>query len=249
MEPNSDPQLLEESQEIAEDYEEPRPQDVGLSLPATSSISSSFHQIFVKHSALGDLISLVDDSLPFTTDSADVSHDAIRLQDPILQPGYRPRGDQHIPRASRAREVRHQPRRSPADEPEDRGRMLELRPGPPVSPYTTFSPEDRHRQQLLENEYRRQQYQRGVLRLVHERQLTVHAQSIPGGFSRRVTAYAASAEATEVFRREHPPPPENAYYISSSEDDDCKYPDPMGERAPDDGDDKEAWLQRQEARR
>jgi hypothetical protein len=61
---------------------------------------------------------------------------------------------------------------------------------------------------------------------VHERQLTVHAQSIPSGFSRRVTAYAASAEATEVFRREHPPPQENAYYISSSEDDDCKYADP-----------------------
>jgi hypothetical protein len=127
-------------------------------------------------------------------------------------------------------------------------RLLKLRPGPPVFPYTTFSPEDRHRQQLLEREYRCQQYQRGVLRFVHERQLTVHAQSIPAGFSRRVTAYAGSTEATEVFRREHPPPPENAYYISSSEDDECKYADPMLERAPDDGDDKEAWLQRQEAR-
>jgi rubrerythrin len=70
---------------------------------------------------------------------------------------------------------------------------------------------------------------------------------------RRVTAYAESPEATEAFRREHPPPPEDraedAYYRSSSEDDDCKHPDPMRERAPDDGDDKEAWLQRQEARR
>jgi hypothetical protein len=47
----------------------------------------------------------------------------------------------------------------------------------------------------------------------------------------------------------HPPAPENGYYISSSEDDDCKYADPLLERAPDDGDDKEAWLQRQEARR
>jgi hypothetical protein len=156
MTSNNDPPLLDESQDIAEDYEEPRPQDVGPSFPAPSSSSSSFNQIFVKESALEDLISLVDDSLPFTTDSADVSHDAIRLQDPTLQPGYRPRDDQHIPRASRAREVRHQPRHSPADEPEDRGRMLELRPGPPVSPYTTFSPKDRHRQQLLENEYRRQ---------------------------------------------------------------------------------------------
>jgi hypothetical protein len=142
MTPNSDPQQLDESQDIAEDYEEPRPQDVGASLPATSSSSSSFPKIFVKHSALEDLISLVDDSLPFTTDSADVSHDDIRLQDPTLQLGYRPRADQHIPRASRARDARHQPRRSPADEPEDRGRMLELHPGPPVSPYTTFSPED-----------------------------------------------------------------------------------------------------------
>jgi hypothetical protein len=97
----------------------------------------------------------MDDSLPFTPDSAGVSHDDIRLLDPTQQDGYRPRGDQHFLQASRAREVRYQPRRSPADEPEDRGRMLELRPGPPVSPYTIFSPEDRHRQQLLENEYRR----------------------------------------------------------------------------------------------
>jgi hypothetical protein len=250
MTPNSDLPLLDENQDIAEDYEEPRPQDDGPSLPATSSSSSSsFPKIFVKHSALEDLISLVDDSLPFTPDSADLSHDDIRLLDPTQQDGYRLRGDQHFPRASRAREVRHQPRRRPANEPEDRGRMLELRLGPPVSPYMTLSPEDRHRQLVFENEYRRQQYQRGVLWFVHERQLTVHGQSIPGGFSRRVTAYAASAEATEVFRRENPPPPENAYYISSSEDDDCKYADPMLERTPDDGDDKEAWLQRQEARR
>jgi hypothetical protein len=153
MTPNSDPPLLDESQDIAEDYEEPRQQDVGPSLPATSSSSSSFSQIFVKHSALEDLISLVDDSLPFTTDSADVSHDDICLQDPTLQHGYRPRGDQHFPRVSSAWEVRHQPCRSPADEPEDRGRMLELRPGPPVFPYTTFSPEARHRQQLLDSKY------------------------------------------------------------------------------------------------
>jgi hypothetical protein len=79
MMPNSDPPLLDESQDIAEDYEELRPQDVGSSLPATSSSSSSFPKIFVKHSALEDLISLVDDSLPFTTDSADVSHNVIRL--------------------------------------------------------------------------------------------------------------------------------------------------------------------------
>jgi hypothetical protein len=155
--PNSDPQLLDESQDIAEDYEEPRPQDVGSSLPPTSRSSSSFNQIFVKHSALEDLISLVDDSLPFTTDSADVSHDAIRLQDPTLQPGTFPGtfpGDRHIPRPSRAREVRHQPRRCPADEPEDRGRMLELRPGPPVSPYTTFSPEISTGGSCSKNEYR-----------------------------------------------------------------------------------------------
>jgi hypothetical protein len=63
-----------------------------------------------------------------------------------------------------------------------------------------------------------------VLRFVHERQLTVHDQSIPGGFSRRVTAYAASVEAAEIFRREHPPPPANAYYISSSEDDTASTP-------------------------
>jgi hypothetical protein len=56
MTPNSDPPLLDESQDIAEDYEEPRPQDVGPSLPATSSSFSSFNQIFVKHSALEDLI-------------------------------------------------------------------------------------------------------------------------------------------------------------------------------------------------
>jgi hypothetical protein len=154
MTPNSDPPLLDESQDIAEDYEEPRPQDIGPSLPATSSSSSSFPKIFVKHTALEDLISLVDDSLPFTTDSTGVSHDDIRLLDPTQQDGYRPRGDQHFPRASRAQEVRHQPRRSSADDPEDRGCMLELRPGPPVFPYTTFSPEDRHRQQLLEREYR-----------------------------------------------------------------------------------------------
>jgi hypothetical protein len=126
--------------------------------------------------------------------------------------------------------------------------MLELRPGPPVSTYTTFSPEARHRQRLLDNEYRRQQYQRGVLQLVHERQLMVHAKTIPGGLSRRVIAYAASPEATEAFRREHPPQPEGVFYGSSSEDDDCKYYDPMRERAPDDGDDKQAWRQRQVAR-
>jgi hypothetical protein len=126
-------------------------------LPATSTSSSSFNTIFVQHPALEDLISLVDDSLTFTPDSADVSHDDIRLLDPTQQDGYRPRGDQHIPRASRAWwEVRHQPRRSPADEPEDRGRMLELRPGPPVFPYTTFSPEALHRPQLIDSEYRRQ---------------------------------------------------------------------------------------------
>jgi hypothetical protein len=127
--------------------------------------------------------------------------------------------------------------------------MLELRPGSPVFPYTNFSPEARHRQQLLDGEYQRQQYQRGVLQLVHERQLMVHAQTIPGGLSRRVIAYAASPEATEAFRREHPPQPEGVFYGSSLEDDECKYPDPMGERAPDDGDEKEAWLQRQEVRR
>jgi hypothetical protein len=156
MTPNSDPPLLDESQDIAEDSEEPRPQDVGLSLPPTSSSSSSFPKIFVKHSALEDLILLVDDSVPFTTDSADVNHDDIRLEDPTLQHGYRPRGEQHFPRVSSAWEVRHQPRRSPADEPEDRDRMLEVRPGPPVFPHTTFSPEVRHRQQLLDSEYQRQ---------------------------------------------------------------------------------------------
>jgi hypothetical protein len=169
MTPNSDPSLLDESQDAAEDYEVPRPQDVGPSHPATSSSSSSFPKIFVEHSALEDLISLVDHSLPFTTDSAGVSHDDIRLLDPTQQPGYRPRGDQHTSQALSSWEVRDQPRRSPAYEPEDRGHMLELRPGPPVSTYTTFSPEARHRQQLLDNKYRRQQYQRGVLQLVHER--------------------------------------------------------------------------------
>jgi hypothetical protein len=73
MTPNSDPPLSDESQDVAEDYEEPRPQDDGPSLPAPSSSSSSFPKIFVQHFALEDLISLVDDSLPFTTDSADVS--------------------------------------------------------------------------------------------------------------------------------------------------------------------------------
>jgi hypothetical protein len=200
MTPNNDPPLLDESQDIAEDYEEPRPKDVGPSLPAPSRSSSSFNQIFVKHSALEDLglISLVDDSLSFTPDRAGVSHDDIRLQDPTLQPGYRPFDDQHTSRALRSREVRHQPPRSPADEPEDRGRMLELRPGPPVSPCTTFSPEDRHRRQLLEKRVsiRRQQYQQAVLRFEHERQLTVHAQTIPGGLARHIIPYAASPEAT-----------------------------------------------------
>jgi hypothetical protein len=88
-----------------------------------------------------------------------------------------------------------------------------------------------------------------VLQLVHERELMVHAQTIPGGLSRRVIVYSVSPELTEAFRREHPPKPEGAFYGSSSEDDECKYPNPMGERAPDDGDDEEAWLQRQEARR
>jgi hypothetical protein len=77
---------------------------------------------------------------------------------------------------------------------------------------------------------------------VHERQLMVHAKTIPGGLSRRVIAYAASSEATEAFRHEHPPQPEGAFYGSSSEDDNCKYPDSMRERALDDGDDKKkAW--------
>jgi hypothetical protein len=121
MTPNCDPPLSDENQDVAEDYEEPRPQDDGPSLPASSSSSSSFNKIFVQHPTLEDLISLVDDSLPFTTDSAGVSHEDIRLLDPTQQDGYRPRGDKHFPRASRARDVRHQPRRSPADEPKDRG--------------------------------------------------------------------------------------------------------------------------------
>jgi hypothetical protein len=114
---------------------------------------------------------LVDDSLPFTTDSADVSHDDVRLQDSTLQPSYRPRGDQHTSQALSSWEVRDQPGRSPADEPEDRGRMLELRPGPPVSPHTTFSREDQRRRQLLQNQVsiKRQQYEQAVLRFVHAR--------------------------------------------------------------------------------
>jgi hypothetical protein len=87
------------------------------------------------------------------------------------------------------------------------------------------------------------------MQLVHERQLTVHATSIPGGLSRRVIEYAASPAASEAFRRAHPPQPEGAFYGSSSEDDDCKYPDLEAEQAPGDGDDREAWLQRQEQRR
>jgi hypothetical protein len=43
MTPNSDPPLLDESQDVGEDFEEPHPQDVGPSLPATSSSSSSFN--------------------------------------------------------------------------------------------------------------------------------------------------------------------------------------------------------------
>jgi hypothetical protein len=168
MTPNSAP-LSDETQDAAEDFEEPRPQDVGPSLPATSSSSSSFHKIFVKNSALEDLISSADDSLPFTTtDSADVSHDDVRLQDPTLQPGYRPRGDQHTSQASSSWEVRDQPRRSLADEPEDRGRMLELHPGPPVPPRMIFSPENKRRRQLLQNQVsiKRQQYEQAVLQFV-----------------------------------------------------------------------------------
>jgi hypothetical protein len=119
MTPKSDPPLSDETQDATEDYEEPRPQDVGPSHSTTSNSSSFFHKIFVKNSALEDLISSANDSLPFTTDSADVSHDDVRLQDPTLQPGYRPRGDQHTSQASSSWEVRDQPRRSPADEPED----------------------------------------------------------------------------------------------------------------------------------
>jgi hypothetical protein len=144
MTPNSDPPLLDETQDAAEDFEEPRPQDVGPTHSATSSSSSSFHKIFIKNSALEDLISSADDSLPFTTDSADVSHDDIRLQDPTLQPGNRPRGDQHISQASSSWEV-HQPRRSPADEPEGQGRILGLHPGPPVPPRMIFSAEDKRK--------------------------------------------------------------------------------------------------------
>jgi hypothetical protein len=250
MQPNSELPVSDENQDNAEDYEEPRPQVGTTSLPATSSSSSSFPTTYLQHSALEDLLALVDDSLPFTTDSADVRHDDIRLQDPTLQPGYRPRGDPLYSRASRSWEERSRPRRSLADEPEDRGRLLELRPGPPVGPlYTTFDPEEEHRPQLLHGEYRRQQVQRGVMQLVHERQLTVHARSIPGGFSRRVIAYAASSEASEAFRRAHPPQPESAFYPSSSEDDDCKYPDLEAEPAPGVGGDYEAWLQRQDQRR
>jgi hypothetical protein len=106
MTPNSDPPLSDEIQDAAEDYEEPRPQDVGPSHSATSSSSSSFPKIFVKHSALEDLIWLVDHSLPFTTDSAGVSHDDIRLLDPTKQPGYRLRGDQIISQASSSWEMR-----------------------------------------------------------------------------------------------------------------------------------------------
>jgi hypothetical protein len=233
MMPSSEPPVPDDNQDDAEDYGGRRPQDADPPIPATSSSSSSFNKIFVQHSALEDLLSLVDDNLPFTSDSADVEHDDIRLQDPTLQPGYHLSGDQHTSRALRSWEMRRQPRRSPADKPEDRGRMLELRPGPAVFPYTTFNPEAWHREQLLTGEYRRQQYQQGVLRLVRERQLMVHAQSIPGGFSRRVITYAASPEASEEFRRANPPQPEGAFYGSSSEDDECKYPDPEGKRAPD----------------
>jgi rRNA maturation protein Nop10 len=167
MTPNSDPPLSDETQDAAEDFEEPRPQDVGPSQSATSSSSSSFNKIFVKNSALEDMISSVDGSSPVTTDSAGVSHDGIRLLDPTKEPGYRPRGDLHTSQASSSWEVRDQPRRSPADEPEDRGRMLELHTGPPVPPRMIFSPEDKHRRQLLQNQVsiKRQQYEQALLRL------------------------------------------------------------------------------------
>ena len=169
MTPNSDPPLSDEIQDAAEDFEEPRPQDVGPSHSATSSSSSSFHKIFVKNSALEDLISSADDSLPLTTDSADVSHDDVRLQDPTLQPGYRPRGDQHSSQASSSWEVQGQPRRSPANEPEDRGRMLELHTGPPVPPRMIFSADDKRKRQLLQNQVsiKRQQYEQALLRFMH----------------------------------------------------------------------------------
>jgi hypothetical protein len=178
----------------------------------------------------------VDDSLPFTPDSADVSHDDIRLLDPTQQDGYRPRGDQHFPRASRAWEVRHQPRRSPADKPE-----APWAPGLPV-----------HDLQPRRSAQTAAARKRVSAPAVPARRAAVRArEAADGTCSVDPGRFLASrvVEVTEVFRREHPPPPENAYYISSSEDNDCKYPDPMGERAPNDGDDKEAWLQRQEARR
>jgi hypothetical protein len=62
MMPSSEPPVPDDNQDIAEDYGERRPQDADPPLPATSSSSSSFNKIFVKHSALEDLISLVDDS-------------------------------------------------------------------------------------------------------------------------------------------------------------------------------------------
>jgi hypothetical protein len=147
-----------------------------------------------------------------------------------------------MPRALRSWEVNPQLRRNPARESDERGRLLELRPGAPVDPYTTFNPELRHRQQLLEGEYLRQQHVSGLLQLVQETQLTVHARSIPGGFSRRVTAYAASSTAmyTEAFRRSHPQPAEDDYPGSSSESHDCKYPDPTRGEEPDDEDGAQA---------
>jgi hypothetical protein len=169
MTPNSDPPLSDETQDAAEDFEEPRPQVVGPSHSATSSSSSSFHKIFVKNSALEDLISSAEDSLPLTTDSTDVSQDNVRLQDPTLQPGYRPRGDQHSSQASSSWEVQDQPRRSPANEPENRGSMLELHTGPPVPPRKIFNAENKRKRQLLQNQVsiKRQQYEQALLRYMH----------------------------------------------------------------------------------
>jgi hypothetical protein len=111
MMPRGEPPVPEEPQDIAEDQGERLPQVTDPPLLVTPSSSSSFNTIFVQLPELENLIALVEDSMPFTTDSADVDPDDVRLQDPTLHREFRPNSDAYMSRALRPWEMDPQPRR------------------------------------------------------------------------------------------------------------------------------------------
>jgi hypothetical protein len=194
MTSNSDPPLSDESQDVVEDYEEPRPQDDGPSLPASSSSSSSFNTIFVQHPRWRIL------SRWWTT----VYPSRLTAQhEPRRYPFAGPPPTRRLPSARRPAFspdfTRAGGATSAAPQPSRRARGS--RPHAGTTPWAPgllvhdLQPRRSAQTTPARRGLSAPAVPSGVLRFVHESQLTVHGQSIPGGFSRRITAYATSAEA------------------------------------------------------